>query len=363
MRRLTLVFAAVILIFLGSLAQSSILKVNACVTTLLVTDTKIPFGIVFPEEVLYKKFNVALSSTFLSNKKYDDIEYHIQQTVKPLKPCDADYCQKHPTDYTKCYPNLCPYLSKEPDDAYGNDTGVEAFHDPNALSSVAHGVLSRSDNDLADKWTIDLHVPCFAGKCAQDNVIPPGYEANPKLEGKNWGCDLNVVVDKISYLQKTTRTLGFWQTHTTFTSNIFQSKFSGSMTVGSGSHARTITNVQTSSASRLFGAFYSSIPKKTNNTNRISVDNARMQLLQQLVTAKLNCAAFSCPAETQNLITSADSAYGGNNGSLMTTLAGQLNTYNISFDSGPIPPELGDPGSATPGTSQSWANKVFWDSP
>ena len=97
--------------------------------------------------------------------------------------------------------------------------------------------------------------------------------------------------------------------------------------------------------------------------NRATVDKARIALLQHLVAAKLNCAAFSCGASIKILIANADSAYAAGNISLMGTFASQLNAYNNMGDSFPIPIELGLSGSATPGASSSRANKIFWDSP
>ena len=81
---------------------------------------------------------------------------------------------------------------------------------------------------------------------------------------------------------------------------------------------------------QLFGAYYSSIPKKTDGSPRSMIDKARIQLLHQLVTAKLNCAAFSCSVDTQNLINQADYAYAGNNKSSMLSLMSKLDAYNIS---------------------------------
>jgi|GEM_PF-6040829 len=164
-----------------------------------------------------------------------------------------------------------------------------------------------------------------------------------------------------------TRTIGFWQTHTEFTSMVFNlptmQKFVGVNAVPvAGSHKGTITNVESPGASQLFGAFYANIPKKTNNTNRSSVDKKRIQLLQQLMAAKLNCAAVACSAATLDLIADADLAY-KNGTANITTLTGALDAYNNSGDDVPLPASLGSQGSATPDVSQSLADKVFWDLP
>lgn len=178
---------------------------------LSVSPLYMPFGVVFPEEILYKDLLVALSSSFMRTDILDDVEYHIEQKIKPRVPEDAAYCQGNPFDYSRCYPTLCPYISKEADLSPANDTSVPAFHDPNDPTSIAYGRLAKSDLDIADDWMIDLHVPCFEGECAQDNVIPKEYEIDPALMGVDLGCDLKIVVDHVSYRDEKEGTIGFWK--------------------------------------------------------------------------------------------------------------------------------------------------------
>jgi hypothetical protein len=87
-------------------------------------------------------------------------------------------------------------------------------------------------------------------------------------------------------------------------------------------------------------------------------------LLQQLLAAKLNCAAFGCSASTVTNIAGADLAYklGANKNTIMY-YSGLLDAYNNSGDNGAIPPVLGATGKATPKTSQSIADKSFWNQP
>jgi hypothetical protein len=157
-----------------------------------------------------------------------------------------------------------------------------------------------------------------------------------------------------------TRTQGFWQTHTTFTNSVFASKFPTGMQIGVGIvHKGVITNLIGNATSHLYGAWYSSIPKLTTGAQRTALDKARMQLLQQLVTAKLNCAQFGCSTSVQTMISSADAAYAGSSASAIITAAGKLDAYNNSGDSIIV----GNTGKATPKTSQGYANKVFWNAP
>ena len=115
-----------------------------------------------------------------------------------------------------CYPSLCPYLSKHPDNnpSPSNDTGVEAFHNPWDPTSYAHGLLvkynqfgSTIGNDPSDTWTVDLKVPCFKGQCAQDwasfvraanpSANPEDYKLPQQLEHEVFGCDLWIEVTGI----------------------------------------------------------------------------------------------------------------------------------------------------------------------
>ncbi len=155
-----------------------------------------------------------------------------------------------------------------------------------------------------------------------------------------------------------TRTQGFWSTHTDFTKKVFSTKLGGSMTVGTGGHVRTIDT-----DGKLFGAWYSDIAKTTTGAKRTDLDQARMILLQQLVTARLNCAAFGCAAGTWALISQANAAFAGSSASAMLASAAALDAYNNSGDSEPIPSSLGSWGKAAAQQARNLANKVFWNSP
>ncbi len=84
-----------------------------------------------------------------------------------------------------------------------------------------------------------------------------------------------------------------------------------------------------------------------------------MQLLQQLVTAKLNCATFTCSATIAGQIAAADTAYATGTAAQIIAAAGQMDAYNNSGDTLIV----GNAGSASPKTSQGFANMVFWNLP
>ncbi len=136
-----------------------------------------------------------------------------------------------------------------------------------------------------------------------------------------------------------TRTQGFWQTHTNYTTSIFASS---SWTIGS----KVIDT-----PGELFAGFYASVSKTTSGAKRSQLDQARMQMLQQWLAAKLNCKAFGCSAGTQTLLNNAAAAWSTTNRNLILSYASQLDAYNNSNDALPISGQ----GKATPKVSQTLA--------
>jgi hypothetical protein len=137
------------------------------------------------------------------------------------------------------------------------------------------------------------------------------------------------------------------------------------MVIGTATRNVTITNNQSTGNSELFGAYYASIPKMTTKTGkkfdkRDPIDKARIVLLRQLVTAKLNCCAFGCSSSIQGMIATADANYASDNRSAILASAGELDIYNNSGDTIILDPA---PGHATPKTSSDWADKDFWNDP
>jgi len=153
-------------------------SVQAHIDPITVTPQKINFGNVFPEEQLIKTFNVSLATDCQDKKDGSTINYSIEQKIKPKPgakpPKDfqgtiSDYCQTHPDDSIRCYPNLCPYLIKTSDSA--GDTEASA---------------TISGSDKTDKWTILLNVPDILGSVGQDFIGKP-----VSAEG-DYGCDIAI---------------------------------------------------------------------------------------------------------------------------------------------------------------------------
>ena len=214
--------------------EAHVINVTAKIeNALFVHPQSIEYGTVFPQEHLLSDFFITFSQSFseTSQTRVGKVDYDIKQKPKPRESyvtqvgveAARDWCHlSSPVNAAdpnypysvNCYPNLCPYLSKTPDDrpATGpnafNDHGVPAFHDPELL--VASGTIVKLpavDRDSSDNWIIDIAVPCFTGSCAQDwatfvhslnpNANPDDYTLPPTLEHQVFGCDLWVEVTKI----------------------------------------------------------------------------------------------------------------------------------------------------------------------
>ena len=156
----------------------------------------------------------------------------------------------------------------------------------------------------------------------------------------------------------TTRTQGFWATHTAFTEWAFSNVLNGSMQIGTAPHKGVLT-----ANSEVLGAFEAGISKNSTKVKRTQINQSRMQLLQQLVAAKLNCAAFGCNVTGVSLISSADNVYASTNASQMNLLTSELDAFNNAGEKSVLPSNVPNSGSATPSDSKSIANVIFWDNP
>ncbi len=106
------------------------------------------------------------------------------------------------------------------------------------------------------------------------------------------------------------------------------------------------------------GGFWSDISKTSTGAKRSALDQARMQLLQQMLAAELNASAFgSVPAGGTGMFAAWESAYCGTNQTAIKNAQQQAASFNSA----------GDSAQFTPGTSadskyaRSIANYVFWD--
>lgn len=219
--------------------EAHVINVTAKIeNALFVHPEALEFGTVFPQEHLDSQIFIGFSESFSerNQRRVGQVDYVIKQKPKPRPSFEAsagvptarEWCHNNyvaiqpgmaldattTVAYLKdCYPSLCPYLSKHPDNtpSPSNDSVVPAFHDPFNPLNYFYGKLLKFDssgntinNDPADIVTIDLAVPCFEGACAQDwadfvhsqnpSADPDAYQLHPGLEHEVFGCDLWIEV-------------------------------------------------------------------------------------------------------------------------------------------------------------------------
>ena len=163
--------------------------------------------------------------------------------------------------------------------------------------------------------------------------------------------------------QGVTRTQGFWATHTKlaniawFGGTAFGHTFPGvASTAGIGDVKICGRDIDT--LGKLMGGFWSDVSKKSDGSKRSSLDQARMQLLQQLLAAELNASAFgSVPSGGTGMFAQWEAALCGTNQNAIKTAQQQAASFNTA----------GDSSTFTPGTSadskyaRSVADRLFWD--
>jgi hypothetical protein len=163
-----------------------------------------------------------------------------------------------------------------------------------------------------------------------------------------------------------TRTQGFWATHPQL-ANIawvggseFGHTFPGV--------AGTVGNLSIDGAApcprlidtlgKLMGGFWSSVSTKSNGSKRSALDQARMQLAQQLLAAELNTSAFgSAPAGGVASFTTWESAFCGTNQNAIKNAQQGAASFNSQGDTSTFTPGT----SADSKTARSIANIPYWD--
>jgi hypothetical protein len=164
--------------------------------------------------------------------------------------------------------------------------------------------------------------------------------------------------------QGVTRTQGFWATHTPlaniawFGGEAFGHTFPGVASVG-GIGDRVLCSPVTkdiNTLGKLMGGFWSDVSKTSTGVKRSALDQARMQLLQQLLAAELNASAFGTAPSSGSFATW-ESAYCSGNANTIKNAQQQAASFNT----------IGDSSSFTPGTSadsknaRAVADLVFWN--
>jgi hypothetical protein len=166
--------------------------------------------------------------------------------------------------------------------------------------------------------------------------------------------------------QGVTRTQGFWATHPQlaniawFGGPAFGHTFPGVAAVagigdttlcGAPLPVRSIDTL-----GKLTGGFWSDISKKSTGEKRSALDQARMQLLQQLIAAELNASAFGS-VPSSGSFAAWESAYCGTNQQAIKNAQQQAASFNSQGDSSQFTPGT----SADSKNARAIADLVFWN--
>jgi hypothetical protein len=160
---------------------------------------------------------------------------------------------------------------------------------------------------------------------------------------------VNTVLDGLA-----TRTQGFWSTHFSLAQQVWTSMAASERIVGSKNMGDGNGDV-----AELRGGFWSSIAKTSTGAKRSALDQARMQLVGQLLAAMLNRQAFN--TDDMGLIAAGKSAFVSGNAASILDAKNALEAYNLSGDSQALPLSI-NAGGASPRTAESSANKALWNS-
>jgi len=177
----------------------------------------------------------------------------------------------------------------------------------------------------------------------------------------NLACGDTVTVTYENTAVLTTRTQGFWATHIALIDEMIDHGTINGQPIA-GTLNLNLCGEQLGNAT-LMGGFWANISKTTNATNycknhgRGDLGQARMQLLQQLLAAMLNNAAFGSSPSGPISIDAAKTAFCSGTLAQVKAAAAAMGSFNESGDSGLFTPGV----NANPKLAKSIADIAHWD--
>ena len=156
---------------------------------------------------------------------------------------------------------------------------------------------------------------------------------------------------------QTTRTQGFWATHPTLTNAVWFGLSAGGNDFSPGVTDHSWCGGSLDTEAKVLGGFWSAISQTTTNKKRSSLDQARMQLAQQLLAAILNNAAFGSSPTGGISIAEAKADYCGTDVTAIKNAQSAMAAFNTSGDNGTFTPGV----SANAKLARSIADLGFWD--
>ena len=229
--------------------------------------------------------------------------------------------------------------------------------DSKTFTGLSAGVaLSVSETDPAPNYVLtDLG-------CDNQPVgtYDPAVTKTVNVTLTNGGTVTCTFINEARTTGNTTRTQGFWATHSSLTNKAW---FGGSI----GGNTFTGVSDKTLCAGpakdlntlgRVLGGFWANISQKTTNpSKRTAIDQARMQLVQQLLAAILNNSVFNSVPSGSVSIQQAKDAYCGNDIDAIKAAMSAMAAFNESGDNGVFTPGV----SANGKLAKSLADLAYWN--
>ena len=157
----------------------------------------------------------------------------------------------------------------------------------------------------------------------------------------------------------TTRTQGFWATHSWLVALVWSptgTTIGGITTNGMTDAERTLCGSPLT-VQQVMGGFWANIAKTSDGTKRSALDQARMRLLQQLLAAILNNQLFGSSPSGSISIDDAKAAFCGTDITAINAAQAAMAAFNTSGDTGVFTPGQ----SADAKTARAIADIAFWD--
>ena len=243
---------------------------------------------------------------------------------------------------------------------------------------VGAGAYSMTESSIPANWV-------FTGSTCSNTPPPDGDPITGTPSGSPLGITWSYTVPAGTHWECTfdntpvvtgTRTQGYWSTHLELARIVW---FGG--TWGS----RTYPGIDPNAAQQpadgdldatsylicgnrdiddlpeLMGGFWSGISRKTSPNGpdgaRVDIDRARMQLMQQLLAAILNNAAFGSSPTGGVSIAQAKAAFCSTDIGVVRNAAGKMAEFNEAGDGAPVSPGA----AAEPRLAKDTANELVWD--
>jgi hypothetical protein len=253
-------------------------------------------------------------------------------------------------------------------------TGGNGFTTPFDLTTVTPGVAVSTSFEIASAGI-------GGNYSVTESTMPAGFVltdvdcavTTAGVAGTTTGQDLATKTGTITNLTAgttvtctfvnsgalTTRTQGFWSTHSWLVAEVWSPD---------GGTIHTFTHDGMTDAERslcgellavddVMGGFWSNIAKETDGTKRSKLDQARMQLAQQLLAAILNNQLFGSSPSGSISIDAAKDAFCTGDLAAVKAAASAMAAFNEGGDSGEFTPG----GSADAKHARAIADLQFWD--